>query len=509
MPGVGGIPSMGCMNALLMPGPSRRAHRSPSRRSFADATRVDARRRLDGAVRRVGVVRRRARVLRVRVAPLAPALLSTLLLPAGLLGAALALGAPVAFVVAVALLAVGAVGACLPSLSRRPRPRRRSGHGAGPRPRPSGTSADDDPPLWCRQRARYVTAVVQGDAGGLGHMGSWRGTRTWFSRDGRCAVAYRPVHGVAVTVSDPACPAGLVGRTVREFAAFCHRRGLVPAFTSVQARHRATFESLGWCVVDVAQESVLDLTTFSLRGRRRTDLRTAVNRAAREGVRAEWTTFAELAPDLRRQVEELSRTWLADKELPELGFTLGGLREMDDPAVRLLVALDGDGRLHGVTSWLPVHRAGVLVGRTLDVMWRGPGSMPGVVEFLVARAALSFAEEGLETLSLSGTPLAGVAVGRRPDGPARSASLCARAARTLLEPVYGFSSLARFKDKFGPEHRPLLLACPRGVQLPGVARALVGAYAPTLRWRDVASLAARGCRRRATSVWSGAVGTAR
>ena len=56
---------------------------------------------------------------------------------------------------------------------------------------------------------------------------------------------------------------------------------------------------------------------------------------------------------------ELSEEWLAAKGLPEMGFTLGGLDELDDPAVRCLIAVDADGRVHGLTSWLPAHRDGV------------------------------------------------------------------------------------------------------------------------------------------------------
>ena len=45
---------------------------------------------------------------------------------------------------------------------------------------------------------------------------------------------------------------------------------------------------------------------------------------------------------------------MADKALPEMGFTLGGLEEMKVPGTRLLVAEDQDGTLHGLTSWMPV-----------------------------------------------------------------------------------------------------------------------------------------------------------
>ena len=60
-------------------------------------------------------------------------------------------------------------------------------------------------------------------------------------------------------------------------------------------------------------------------------MRTAINRAAREGVRGEWVTWSEAPLALRTQVAELSEEWLAAKGLPEMGFTLGGLDELADP----------------------------------------------------------------------------------------------------------------------------------------------------------------------------------
>jgi phosphatidylglycerol lysyltransferase len=243
---------------------------------------------------------------------------------------------------------------------------------------------------------------------------------------------------------------------------------------------------------------VIDLAGFSTAGRRRQDLRTATNRARRDGVRALWGTYRGLPEPIRRAVDALSGDWADAKALPEMGFTLGGLRELDDPEVRILVAVDASGRVHGVTSWLPVHRSGRLVGRTLDVMRRGADPMPGVMEFLIATAALAFQEEGLETLSLSGTPLAGVGAGRAAGPVDRIVARLLLATGRVLEPSYGFASLLRFKAKFDPHHETLWLACPNAADLAPIGRALATAYVPTLRIRQLAgALRLAATRRRA------------
>ncbi|MDA3804945.1 DUF2156 domain-containing protein [Clavibacter sp. CT19] len=359
-------------------------------------------------------------------------------------------------------------------------------------------------------RERVLAQLARADAGSLGFMGTWAGSSHWFADDDDAAssssegeaahgaVAYRAAHGVALTVSDPIATAADAPATIRAFARHCSARGLVPAFYSIHSSHLPVFAELGWSVTPVAEEAVIDLAGFSTSGKRRQDLRTATNRAARDGVDALWGTYRGLPEPLRRAVDALSGDWVDAKALPEMGFTLGGLPELDDPEVRMLLAVDATGRVHGVTSWLPVFRDGRLVGRTLDVMRRGADPMPGVMEFLIATAARAFQEEGLETLSLSGTPLAGVGRGLTGGPVDRVVARLLAATGRVLEPSYGFTSLLRFKAKFDPRYETLWLACPTAADLAPIGRALTSAYVPTLRIRQlVGALRAAGTARRA------------
>ena len=43
-------------------------------------------------------------------------------------------------------------------------------------------------------------------------------------------------------------------------------------------------------------------------------------------------------------------------------FTLGGVEELHDPRVRILYAIDAEGTVLGVTSWLPTWRDGRIIG---------------------------------------------------------------------------------------------------------------------------------------------------
>ena len=174
-----------------------------------------------------------------------------------------------------------------------------------------------------------------------------------------------------------------------------------------------------------------------------------------------------------------------------MGFTLGGLDEVDDPQVRMLLAVDAEERVLAVTSWLPVRAEGVTVGWTLDFMRRRADAPPGVMEFLIATAALDVRADGAALLSLSGAPLARHATDGATDGDGLQRLLDLFARR--LEPVYGFGSLSAFKAKFQPLYRPLFLAYPDPVALPVIGNALARAYLPELTPRALTRLARGRC----------------
>lgn len=315
----------------------------------------------------------------------------------------------------------------------------------------------------------------------LAFMTTWVGNRWWFTDDGRAVVAFRVLGGVALTTGDPVGPPAARARAVGEFTAWCQARGWTPCWYSVTD---AVAEALsGARRVQVASETWLPLGSLAYTGKKWQDVRTAINRAARDGVQAVWVTWSDAPLALREQVALSSEEWLAGKGLPEMGFTLGGLDELEDPAVRCLLSVGPDGHVHGITSWLPATRDGVRVGWVLDLMRRSPGCPPGTMEFLVGTAALTFQEEAAEFVSLSGAPLAFPA-GAADDGLAKLLVATGR----LMEPVYGFRSLLSFKAKFQPQHRPLWLVHTDTADLPRIARAVSRAYLPHLSPRQALRL---------------------
>jgi len=331
------------------------------------------------------------------------------------------------------------------------------------------------------QDSRLRTLLNRGGGGSLAFMATWAGNSIWFNATGTTSIAYQVVNGTAITLSEPIGPPADAEAAAADFAVMCDDHGWVPVFYSMHERWKPFFERMGWQTMSVGEETMLYPRTWSTTGKKWQDIRSSLSRAERVGVKAEWTTYRALSVAHASQISEISEQWVQDKKLPELGFTLGGLDELRDPGVRLMLAIDDTDRVIGVTSWLPSYRDGIVIGWTLDFMRRSTETMNGVMEFLIARTAGMLSEQPeIEFLSLSAAPLAQTQTDGEVNLPARILDFLGR----TMEPVYGFRSLLAFKRKFQPEFLPLFMAYPDPVALPTIGLALARAYAPTLSVRE-------------------------
>jgi lysylphosphatidylglycerol synthetase-like protein (DUF2156 family) len=304
-------------------------------------------------------------------------------------------------------------------------------------------------------------------------MATWAGNSVWVGPDG-AVVAYRVRGGVAITVGDPICTDRAA--TIRAFSDFCEQRGWMPVFYSVHAETAADLAGAGWSAMPVGTEAVLTTAGFSLSGKRRQDLRTAVNRAARESVDAVWTRYVDLDGAARAQVDLICGRWARTKRFRKWASRSGscrteGRRGAPDARHRRRRPRP---RCHELASPSPRGRRRGMDAGCHAPRRRGHAGSDGVRDRV-------------------DHPAGG---GRRhpDDQPVRYAARSARGRRArrlsrrvvrALEPAYGFSSLERFKAKFGAEHRPLWMCYPEGLQLGRIGSALVRAYVPGLRLRGI------------------------
>lgn len=329
------------------------------------------------------------------------------------------------------------------------------------------------------QHAREL--LMHGTGDHISWMTLWPYNRYWFDPEGNGYVAFRLYSLVAVTLGGPVltnsdCNAQTLARRFEHYAT---RSGWSVAWYSVCEEFARGRESAGWHTVQVAEESVLDASSEpAFTGKKFQDIRTARNHAARENIHAVASTWSELSPATQADIVTLSDQWVSDKALPEMGFTLGGVKTLNDPEVHLVLAIDDAEHVHGVTSWLPIYVDGTVQGWILDFMRRDAHGFHLVVDFLIAESWIIAHQRGLHWLSLSGAPLSHT---KQEEGENSSPLLkMLDTVGGAMEPLYGFRSLASFKRKFQPEHRSWYLCYRDELGLPAIGLAVSHAYIPDL-----------------------------
>lgn len=325
-----------------------------------------------------------------------------------------------------------------------------------------------------------VKAELRATGGGtLSWMTTWEGMS--YARFGRGIVAFQRRSRVALVLGDPLGPEETRAETVRAFVERAENAGLAPCFFSAGEATRAMVPE-GWRSVVVADDTIVDLPGLQFTGKAWGAVRTSLNRAEREGMTFRLSRLADETWGVRQQLRAISESWVGDKGLPEMGFTLGTLHEAADPEVRIALAVSPAGDVDGFLSWLPVYGEGRVRGWTLDLMRRREGGFGPVMEYLIGSSAQQFSTEGAEVMSLSGAPLAH----EYPADAGVLADLQDRMA-SMLEPVYGFASLHRFKQKFHPRYETMYLLYRDEADLTRIGAALTRAFLPHATLRQFAA----------------------
>ena len=328
--------------------------------------------------------------------------------------------------------------------------------------------------------AEQVKDELRAHGGGtLSWMTTWDGNS--YARTAHGIVAYQRRAGVALALADPIGPLEDRVAAVGEFIRMTEQAGLVPCFFSADESTRRAVPS-SWRSMVVADDTIVDLPGLAFTGKQWNSVRSSLNRAGREQMTFRMTHLKQEPWGVQQQLRAISEAWVGDKDLPEMRFTLGTLDEAEDPEVRLALALAPNGDVDGFLSWLPVYGGdGAVHGWTLDLMRRRDGGFAPVMEYLIGSSAMLFAEEGAQIMSLSGAPLAH----DYPPDAGMIATLSDKLAEAL-EPVYGFGSLHRFKQKFHPRYETMYLLFRDESDLTRIGGALTRAFLPDATLRQFA-----------------------
>ena len=302
------------------------------------------------------------------------------------------------------------------------------------------------------------------------------GASSYHWLDEEACVAFTLRGRTALALGDPIGPPEILERAAREFVSYCDRQDWIPAFYQVD--EVAPYRALGLTLVPIGAEGVLRVADFGLQGKKRADLRYAVRRCEKTGIKYVFAPGPEILAKHSDQLHGVSERWLQSRQSPELSYSLGTLATLTDPDIVVGLAFAADGRLEAFVSWLPVPMRRAW---TLDLMRRRPDSTYGVVEALIVRSIDEARSRGIAEVSLGMTPRI---IGER-ETP-RHLEGAMRAMYWSLDRFQRSGTLHRFKEKFDPCWEDRYLVLPSTSTLPEVIVALARAHIPplpaTLAW---------------------------
>jgi phosphatidylglycerol lysyltransferase len=290
----------------------------------------------------------------------------------------------------------------------------------------------------------------------------------WFADD--ACVAFTLEGRTALALGDPICPPDKTKGGLQDFVDYCERQDWIPAFYQVDSP--GDYHDLGFSLVPIGSEAVIQTQTFGLQGRERHDLRYALKRCEKEGVRFAFMSGPEALEAYMAQLHEVSGTWLQSRRGPELNYSLGTIATLTDTDITVGLAFTAGGRLDAFVSWLPVPAQ---KGWTLDLMRRLPDSTYGVMEALIVHSIQRATAQGIVEVSLGVAPRVVAS-----SGGSGATDRALRAMYWGLDRFQRSRSLHHFKAKFTPCWEDRFLAVPSASAMPEVLIALVRAHVPPL-----------------------------
>lgn len=257
-------------------------------------------------------------------------------------------------------------------------------------------------------------------------------------------IAYQVSAGVAVIGGDPVCAPESAHILLEDFLAAMPNRPVCAYQVTPEMLN--AFRHAGFKDIQIGNEAIFDLTTFTLAGGQMELVRAATNKARREGVVVfEHYPFALGAGKINQELLAISNEWVQAKGNHEMGFLLGSPMLEHRSAKRYFIACAGGGRIEGFIVCEPIYGRN---GYYLDCTRRRADAIRGTMELLTTEIFRLLRDEGYDVASMGLAPLA-----KLDDPDLRRHPRLTKLmhfAYDRIEGAYDFKHLYRYKAKYHP-----------------------------------------------------------
>jgi lysyl-tRNA synthetase class 2 len=325
--------------------------------------------------------------------------------------------------------------------------------------------------------ARRLLAA-RGDQDSLGYFATRRDKDLVVGPGGKAAVSYRVVGSVCLASGDPLGDRQGWDGAINAWLTECRLHAWVPGVMSAGERAATAYRAHGFDALELGDEAILDTRDLNLSGREMRQVRQAVRRVERAGYRVRIRRYGQIGPQEMGDLIDRADRWRDGETERGFSMALGRLGDPTDGRCVMVEALDRDGVLRGLLSFVPWGHSGL----SLDLMRRDRQAENGLNEFMVAKLALAAPGMGVQRISLNFAVLRGVFE----RGGQIGAGPVIRFARRLLGLASRFwqlESLYLANAKYHPEWQPRFICFRHNRELLrlAVAAARAEGFLPVIR----------------------------
>ena len=315
-----------------------------------------------------------------------------------------------------------------------------------------------------RQRAKEL--VEQYGNSSLARFALLDDKSYYFSPSGQSIVAYVLKGRGAIVLGDPIGAKSDRSMAIAGFKQFCAINDWQPAFYQTLPDDLELYQSLNFQTLKIGEEAVVDLKTFTLKGKAGKNLRPVINKFNKLGYQVQFHAPL-IASELLQELKAISSEWLTQMSGSEKRFSVGWF---DNDYIRdceVAVVHNAQGNPVAFANIISEYQ---LNEATFDLMRHLSEIENGSMDFLFIFMLEHFKQTGYDSFNLGLAALSGVGEGE--------SSRMERGIHYLYEHLnqfYNFQGLRAYKDKFHPRWKSRYLVYPQLAALPDVAVGLVRA----------------------------------
>jgi phosphatidylglycerol lysyltransferase len=244
------------------------------------------------------------------------------------------------------------------------------------------------------------------------------------------------------------------------------KNGFKTVFYNTSEELSLFYNELGYKLIKIGEEGIIQTDTFSIQGSLMADVRHAISRINREKGQFRWYTLDKIPWSVINDLSTLYTQWISTKKSYGLTFSLDFYPLPVDSEAYILTIYSPADILWGLLSFYPYDNG---TGMALDFMIRSEIAPPGIIESGIAEASAYFRTHGITKLSLGLAPLADfdIKTGLNIKDKIRNNIF------DLFNQFYGYKSIFLFKKKFNPTWKPKYLAYKNRLDLPSISAAIL------------------------------------